>query len=191
MGGKKVILIVEEPARNVQTSTFYTDRWADWGSASHPGRRGARCVSWPARVRADSRAGSSPSRQSRNGPGSPRGRRCCSRVPPRCPSSNWGRNIRAWNSDFLEMLGLNVAALVMLWFLVFFFLFLQEAHDSCCLSTIFMLHLVELLFLSDACATSCFILWLRARRSSHSIPRTDHTRSCWNICAVFQPTFPH
>lgn len=35
--------------------------------------------------------------------------------------------------------------------------FLQEAHGSGCLSAIFLLHLVELLFVSDACATSwCF-----------------------------------
>lgn len=92
---KKPIFSVEEPARNVKTSMFYTDRWADGGPGSHPGRRGARCVSWPARVRADSRAGSSLSRQSQNGRGSPRGWRCCSRVPPRCPSSNWWRNIQA------------------------------------------------------------------------------------------------
>lgn len=64
---------------------------ADWSSGSYLGRRAARCVSWPARVRADSRAGSSLSRRSRNGRGSPPGWCCCSRAPPRCPSSDWGR----------------------------------------------------------------------------------------------------
>lgn len=119
-------------AQHVTSNETWNEAWRnvlhDWDSGSHPGRQGARCVSWPARVRADSRAGSSPSRQSRNGRGSPRGWRRCSRVPPRCPSSNWGRNIQAENSDLLEMLGMDVASLVMFCFLFCFFFFAGSAR---------------------------------------------------------------